>query len=62
MLVIVVGALTASIHAQNVRSRQRAPEQISLARQALAEHRYAQAFEALEGVIYLPFSGRYSAQ
>lgn len=62
MLVIVVGALTASVHAQNVRTRRRAPEQIALARQALAEHRYSQAFEALEGVIFLPFSGRYSAQ
>lgn len=62
MLVIVVGGLTASIHAQNVRARQRAPEQISQAREALAEHRYTQAFEALEGVIFVPFSGRYSAQ
>jgi hypothetical protein len=62
MLVIVVGALTASVHAQNVRARQRAPEQITQARQALAEHRYSQAFEALEGVVFLPFSGRYSAQ
>jgi hypothetical protein len=62
MLVIVVGALTAGVHAQNVRSRRRAPEQITHARQALAEHRYAQAFEALEGVIFLPFSRRYSAQ
>jgi hypothetical protein len=61
MLVIVVGALTAIVHAQNVRTRQRAPEQILQARQALAEHRYSQAFEALEGVIFLPFSGRYSA-
>ncbi len=62
LLVIVVGALTASLHAQNVRARQRAPERIHQARQALAEHRYAQAFEALKGVIFLPFSGRYSAQ
>jgi hypothetical protein len=61
MLVIVVGGLTASIHAQNVRARQRAPEQITQARQALAEHRYTQAFEELEGVIFVPFSRRYSA-
>jgi len=62
LLVIVVGGLTASIHAQNTRARQRAPERITQARQALAEHRYTQAFEALEGVIFLPFSARYSAQ
>jgi hypothetical protein len=62
MLVIVVGGLTASVHAQNVRTRRRAPEQLSVARLALAEHRYTQAFEALEGVIFLPLSLRYSAQ
>jgi hypothetical protein len=61
MLVIVVGGLTASLHAQNVRARHRAPEQITQARQALAEHRYTQAFEALEGVLFVPFSRRYSA-
>ncbi len=62
VLVIVVGGLTAALHAQTVRARRRAPEQIAQARQALTERWYAQAFEALEGTVYLPFSGRYSAQ
>jgi hypothetical protein len=62
MLVIVVGGLTAGVHAQNVRIRRRAPEQITQAQLALTERRYTQAFEALEGVIFLPFSRRYSAQ
>ncbi|MDY7231256.1 ankyrin repeat domain-containing protein [Hyalangium rubrum] len=62
MLVVVVGGLTAGVHAQSARTRRRAPEQIAQARQALAEHRYAQAFEALEGALFIPFSGRYSAE